>query len=89
MALVSGQDTLEYHLDIIWWVKVAVQYAMALAVIRIHHSQSSQVKDVDLDEDVVVQANEDVLNEVIVIKANSDDLNEGVVVQAKVDNLDE
>ena len=53
VVLVSGHDTVEVRVDVIWWVKVALQYVMARTFIAFAHSHAAQARDHDLEEVVV------------------------------------
>ena len=53
VAMLCGQD-MEVRADVIWWVKVALQYAVAWVFINSCQSQAAHVKDDDLEEVVVV-----------------------------------
>ena len=52
VALVS--DHHQVRVDVIWWVKVSLQYVLAMAVIKFSHwNAAQQVRDGNLEEGVV------------------------------------
>ena len=81
MTLLSGQDPVTVRLDVIWWVKVALQYVMAWALMWFIHSQAYQVMvaqplEADLEEVIVAQPLEVDLEEVIVAQPLEADFEE-------------